>query len=90
MMDEDKQPFSLRKAYYEIFPKWFVDWVLAPFSDEVGRLPVLAKSAGQGAALAALFVLVVPDAYQGPLACAIVLVALATAVVILALFGARR
>lgn len=41
---DDLEPRSHREIFYQAFPRWFVDWVLAPFADESGPLSVFAKN----------------------------------------------
>lgn len=39
----DENPFTFRETLLFVLPAWFVDWVLGPFPDESGWLPVIAK-----------------------------------------------
>lgn len=45
----DENPLSQRETFKAFFPAWLVDYVIAPFPDEVGWLAVGAKWFALGA-----------------------------------------
>ena len=60
-----KDPISDREYFRTIFPDWVVDFVLAPYPDEVGRPLVAAKWLGVGWIACSLFDAVFGSVPQG-------------------------
>ena len=63
-MTNEQNPFTEREYWYLVFPKWVVDWVVAPFSDEVGHELVVLKHFVTALVLFMVFDAVVPEAYD--------------------------
>jgi len=64
---KNENPFSEREVWSLFLPKWVVEYVIAPYPDEVGWLPVILKCACIGAFLAVLAVLVLDKELLGAL-----------------------
>ena len=59
---ENKSDPKQRDLLYEQLPAWIVDYVLSPYSDEVGHLRVFAKWAFVGIAIAVTSFMALTDA----------------------------
>ena len=64
---DDKEPVSRRDLCYLIFPRWVVDYLLAPFPDESGWGLVIFRWVLEGTTLAFLVIVFVPDQLLLPL-----------------------
>lgn len=64
---DDKDPISKRDMCYLFFPRWVVDYLLAPFPDESGWGIVIFRWVLEGTTLALLVIVFVPDQLLVPL-----------------------